>query len=111
MSAPTISNLTISDGGSQTVVFRVTAMDPDGDLAGGSCIIHAVGFDVSATIVAAPGSAANATTAVLACTVSVTPGASGLTISGTLSITDARGNPSNHLAFTTTLPERLVGPI
>jgi hypothetical protein len=93
------------------VVFRVTATDPDGDLAGGSCIIHAIGFDVGATIVAAPGSPTSATTAVLACTVSVTPGASGLTISGTLSITDARGNPSNHLAFTTTLPERLVGAI
>jgi len=111
MSAPTISNLTIADGGGQTVVFRVTATDPDGDLAGGSCIIHAAGFDVSAMIVAAPGAPATATTAVLACTVGVTPGASGTTISGTLSITDARGNPSNHLAFTTTLPERPTGVI
>jgi len=110
-SVPTISDLSISSGANQTVVFRVTAVDPDGDLAGGSCIVHAGGFDVSATIVVGPGTPANATTAVVACTVAVSPGASGLTISGTLSITDVRGNPSNHLAFTTTLPERRVGAI
>jgi hypothetical protein len=96
---------------SQTVVFRVTAVDPDGDIVGGTCIIHAAGFDVGAAIVGAPGAPANATTAVVTCTVDVAPGASGTTISGTLSITDVRGNPSNHLAFTTTLPERIAGAI
>jgi len=110
-SAPTISDLTISSGPNETVVFRVTAADPDGDLAGGNCIVHAGGFDVGATIVLGPGAPANATRAIVACTVSVSPGASGLTISGTLSITDVRGNPSNHLAFTTTLPERRAGAI
>jgi hypothetical protein len=110
-SAPTISDLTISSGSDQTLVFRVTATDPYGDLAGGTCIVHAASFDVGATIVTAPGAPAGATTAVVACTVAVSPGASGLTISGTLSVTDAHGNPSNHLAFTTTLPERLAGAI
>lgn len=111
MSVPTISNLTVSSGANETVVFRVTATDPDGDIVGGSCTIHAAGFDVGATIVAAPGAPASATTAVVACTVGVTPGFSGMTISGTLSITDVRGNPSNQLAFTTTLPERIAGAI
>src|SRR5262245_13653716 len=80
-SVPTISDLTICSGANQTVVFRVIATDSDGDLAGGSCIVHAGGFDVSATIVVGPGTPANATTAVVACTVAVSPGASGLTIS------------------------------
>jgi hypothetical protein len=105
-SVPTISDLTISAGGNQTVVFRVTTTDPDGDIAGGSCIIHAAGFDVGATIVLGPGAPANSTTAVVTCTVTVSPGASGLTINGALSITDSRGNPSNQIPFTTTLPER-----
>ena len=110
-SVPTIADLVVSPGGNQTVVFRVTATDPDGDIAGGSCIIHAAGFDVGATIVLGPGAPATATTAVVTCTVVVSPGASGLTIDGALSITDSRGNPSNQLSFTTTLPERLAGPI
>jgi len=108
MSAPTISDLTVTPGGNQTVIFRVTAMDPDADIVGGTCIIHAAGFDMSAPIVGPTGTPTNATAAVVACTVDVTPDASGTLISGTLSITDVRGNPSNHLAFTTTLPERLT---
>ena len=110
-SVPTISDLTISPGGNQTVVFRVTATDADGDIAGGSCIIHAAGFDVGATIVLGPGAPANATTAVVTCTVSVSSGASGLTINGALSITDSQGNSSNQIPFTTTLPERPAVPI
>jgi hypothetical protein len=92
----------------QTMVFRVTASDPDGDIVGGTCTIHAAGVDVSATIVAAPDAPANTTSAVVSCTVGVTPDASGTTISGTHSISDTRGNPSNQLAFTTTLPEQRV---
>jgi hypothetical protein len=110
-SAPTISDLTISSGANQTVVFRVTARDPDGDIAGGTCVIRAEDFDVSATIVVGPGAPASATTAVVACTVAVSPGASGQTINGMLSITDVQGNPSNHLGFTTTLPERRAGAV
>ena len=110
-SAPMITDLTISSGASQTVVFRVTATDADGDIVGGTCVIHAAGFDVSVTIVGGPGASTSATTAVVACTVAVSPGASGQTISGTLSITDVRGNPSNQLPFMTTLPERIAGTI
>jgi hypothetical protein len=90
----------------QTMVFRATASDPDGDIVGGTCTIHAAGFDVSATIVAAPDAPANATSAVVSCTVGVTPDARGTTITCFLSISDIRGNPSNQLPFTTTLPER-----
>lgn len=108
--APTISNLTISKGADLSLSFRMDVADPDGDTVGGTCNITAPGFvNASATIVANPGVAPNATSGPLTCTLFVAPGFTGTPISGTISVTDARGKTSNQLSFSTTLPERRAG--
>jgi hypothetical protein len=111
VAAPTISNLVISDGADRTLLFQVTATDPQGDMLGGTCNLIAAGFNVTGQIVPAPGSPGSATAAVIVCTVGVAPAFTGVTITGTISISDARGNTSNQLPFTTTLPQRRAGSL
>jgi hypothetical protein len=109
--APTISNLVVSQGADSTLSFRMTATDLQGDMLGGNCNVTVAGFNTAAPIVPASVAAGSATAAVIVCTVGVTPGFTGVTITGAVSISDARGNMSNQLPFTTTLPQRRAGSI
>lgn len=111
VSAPTISDLVISEGPDRTLLFQVTATDPQGDMLGGTCNLSVAGFDATGQITPAPGTSSTATTATIVCTVGVASGFTGVTITGALSISDIRGHTSNQLPFTTTLPERRAGSI
>ena len=106
VAAPTISDLVISEGQDRTLIFQVTASDPQGDMLGGTCNLSAAGFNATGQITPAPGTSSSATTATISCTVGVAPGFTGATITGAISISDVQGNTSNQLPFTTTLPER-----
>ena len=110
VSAPTISNLIVSTGPNRTLVFQMGAADPDADLIGGHCTLTAAGFTGTPTMTVASAVPPNpATPLTVTCTLSVPSQAAGQSVGGTISISDARGNASNQLAFSATLPERRRG--
>lgn len=109
--APIISNLIVSTGPNRTLVFQMGASDPDADLVGGHCTFTALGFaglptmSVAAAVPPNPNAPLTVT-----CTLPVPVGLTGRPVTGTIGVSDAKGNASNTLRFTATLPEHLRGP-
>lgn len=101
--APSIANLTVTpltplvEGTRAVYELEVDFVDPDGDLAGGSCEVDtSIGFaEVPVTVTRTD---AHATSGVATCRVEVT--VRGRIVSGFLTIVDQHGHASNALGFT-----------
>jgi hypothetical protein len=87
----------------------MSATDVQGDIVGGTCNLTTSDFNGTGVITGGPGVPPSATAVTVVCTVAVEPGFTGTVIAGTISVTDAAGNTSNILSFTTALPERTRG--
>lgn len=109
-SAPTVTNLSVLAGPTRTLLFRMSATDPEGDIVGGRCIFRSTTFIgipiMTVTTAVPPNSTAPLT---VTCTLTIPSGFTGQPMSGTIGIADVRGNASNQLTFATTLPERRRG--
>lgn len=109
-SAPTVANLSVATGPDRTLLFQMSATDPEGDIVGGRCIFRSTTFVGNPLMTVTTAVPPNATAPLrVTCALTVPSGFTGQLMRGTIGIADVRGNASNELTFVTTLPERPRG--